>query len=103
MAPIVLTDDDFTLVLAALTEGRRLFGNLRKAIAFYLAAKLALVLIFVVATLWHGFPLSAIQVSLHRPLVYLDRHPSHWVVSMVLADHRDGAVYGCRGQLNLHY
>jgi len=62
VAPIVL-DDDFHLLTITLAEGRRLFANLRKSIAYYIGAKLALVVIFVLATSMKGFPLSAIQVS----------------------------------------
>lgn len=43
---IVLVDDAFAGVTHALREGRRMFANLRKALAFYLGAKAGLLAIF---------------------------------------------------------
>lgn len=51
-APIVILNDSFGSVVDALTEGRRLVDNLRKAIAFYLGAKAGLLVLFTVGTLW---------------------------------------------------
>ena len=51
-APIVMLSDSFGSVVDALTEGRRLVDNLRKAIAFYLGAKAGLLVLFAVGTLW---------------------------------------------------
>jgi P-type Ca2+ transporter type 2C len=62
-ASIIMTDDDFAVLVIALVEGRRLFANLRKAMAFYLGAKVALVLLFVAGTAWQAYPLSPIQVG----------------------------------------
>lgn len=42
-AGIVLADDNFATIAAAVQEGRLLFANLRKAIRYYLACKVALV------------------------------------------------------------
>ena len=42
-ADLVLADDNFATVVAAVRTGRVLFANLRKAVRFYLAAKVALI------------------------------------------------------------
>ena len=42
-ADIVLTDDNFATITLAVKEGRLLFANLKKAIRFYLAVKVALI------------------------------------------------------------
>nr|PNR54902.1 hypothetical protein PHYPA_005795 [Physcomitrium patens] len=61
-ASIVFVDDNFAMVPFALAEGRRLLANLRKALAFYLGAKIGLIMLFIIGTLWKSFPLSAIQI-----------------------------------------
>ncbi|MBU6512716.1 MAG: cation-transporting P-type ATPase [Betaproteobacteria bacterium] len=48
-ADIVLTDDAYPTVVAAIAKGRNISAQLRRAVAFYLGAKLALVLILVTA------------------------------------------------------
>ncbi|TDF95112.1 cation-translocating P-type ATPase [Paenibacillus piri] len=42
-ADLILTDDDFSTLPVAIQEGRKLFANLRKSVAYYLAAKTALI------------------------------------------------------------
>ena len=62
-AGVVLTDDSFATIMEAVREGRRLFENFRKAIRFYLAVKLALILISAVAAiLRHPLPFTPIQI-----------------------------------------
>ena len=39
-AEIVLTDDDFATIVAAIEEGRRIGDNVRKFVAFLLSANL---------------------------------------------------------------
>jgi calcium-translocating P-type ATPase len=64
-ASIVLTDDDFSTIVAALAEGRRIGDNIRKFVAFLLSANLGEVLAFSVAILAGlGSPLVVIQVLL---------------------------------------
>jgi Ca2+-transporting ATPase len=58
-ADLVLSDDSFATLARATAEGRRLHENLRKAIRYYLAVKLALVAV------------SALAVLLGRPLPFL--------------------------------
>jgi Ca2+-transporting ATPase len=45
-ADMVLTDDNFATMETAVKEGRKLFGNLRKGVRYYLACKVALVASF---------------------------------------------------------
>jgi len=60
---IVLTDDDFSTIVAAIAEGRRIGDNIRKFVAFLLSANLGEVLVFAVAILAGlGAPLAVIQV-----------------------------------------
>ena len=64
-AAIVLTDDDFATIVAAIAEGRRIGDNIRKFVAFLLSANLGEVLVFTVAILAGlGAPLAVIQVLL---------------------------------------
>lgn len=48
-ADVVLTDDSYPTVVAAIAKGRNISAQLRRAVAFYLGAKLALVVILVAA------------------------------------------------------
>ena len=62
-AAIVLTDDDFATIIAAVEEGRRIGDNIRKFVAFLLSANLGEVLVFAVAVIAGlGAPLAVIQV-----------------------------------------
>jgi calcium-translocating P-type ATPase len=64
-AGIVLTDDDFATIVAAVAEGRRIGDNIRKFVAFLLSANLGEVLVFAVAIgVGLGSPLAVIQVLL---------------------------------------
>ncbi len=55
-AGIILTDDAYPTVTAAIAKGRNITAQLRRAVAFYLGAKLALVTILV-AALATGLPI----------------------------------------------
>jgi Ca2+-transporting ATPase len=48
-ADLVLTDDAYPTVVAAIGKGRNISAQLRRAVAFYLGAKLALVTVLLVA------------------------------------------------------
>ncbi len=54
-ADIVLTDDNFVSIAAAVEEGRRVYDNLIKSLAFVLPTNLGLALILVVAVLFFPF------------------------------------------------
>lgn len=60
---LVLTDDDFATIVAAVEEGRRIAGNLRAFLAFLLSANLGEVLLFAVAIgAGLGPPMTVVQV-----------------------------------------
>jgi P-type Ca2+ transporter type 2C len=62
-ADVVLTNDSFATLVEAVREGRRLFDNLRKAVAFYLAVKVALVLASALAAaMGQPLPFSPVQI-----------------------------------------
>ncbi len=51
-ANLVLTDDRFATLAGALREGRGLFANLQKAVRYYLAVKVGLILVMLLPTLF---------------------------------------------------
>jgi P-type Ca2+ transporter type 2C len=60
---MILTDDNFATIETAIKEGRKLFGNLRKGVRYYLACKVALVSIFIVPIiLGVKLPFAPIQI-----------------------------------------
>ena len=62
-ADVVLTDDDFATIVAAIGEGRRIADNIRSFVAFLLSANLGEVVLFAVAvTAGLGAPLTVVQV-----------------------------------------
>jgi calcium-translocating P-type ATPase len=82
-AAIVLTDDDFGTIVAAVEEGRRIGDNIRTFVAFLLSANLGEVLLFAAAiAAGLGSPLAVIQVLLVNlvtdglPAVALARDPA---------------------------
>jgi Ca2+-transporting ATPase len=82
-AAIVLTDDDFSTIVAAVAEGRRIGDNIRKFVAFLLSANFGEVLVFAVAiSCGLGAPLAVIQILLVNlltdglPALALGRDPA---------------------------
>jgi Ca2+-transporting ATPase len=65
-ADLVLTDDDFATITAAVEEGRRVFDNLIKALAFVLPTNLGLALILTFAVMF--FPFDALTNELLLPM-----------------------------------
>jgi Ca2+-transporting ATPase len=62
-ADVVLTDDDFATIVAAIREGRRIADNVRNFVAFLLSANLGEVVLFGVAVLsGMGAPMTVVQV-----------------------------------------
>jgi len=51
VADMVLADDNFATIIGAVEEGRRIYDNIRKAIAFLLSSNLAEVVVVFVASL----------------------------------------------------
>lgn len=64
-AGMVLADDSFSSITAGVREGRKIFDNLKKGVAYYLSVKIALVLTFFIPLLLNlPFPFSPIQIIL---------------------------------------
>lgn len=64
-AAVVLTNDDFSTIVAAVREGRRIADNIRKFVAFLLSANLGEVVLFAVAIFAGlGAPLAVVQILL---------------------------------------
>ena len=62
-AEIVLTDDNFATIVAAIEEGRRIGDNVRKFVAFLLSANLGEVVLFAITVLAGiGVPMTVVQV-----------------------------------------
>ena len=82
-ADLVLTDDDFATIVAAIREGRAIADNIRKFVAFLLSANLGEVALFAVAIFAGlGVPMTVVQVLLVNvltdglPAVALTRDPA---------------------------
>jgi Ca2+-transporting ATPase len=80
---VVLTDDDFSTIVAAVREGRRIADNIRTFLAFLLSANLGEVFLFAVAV-FGGLPapLTVVQVLTVNvltdglPAIALSREPA---------------------------
>jgi Ca2+-transporting ATPase len=81
-ADLVLTDDDFATIVAAIEEGRAIADNIRKFVAFLLSANLGEVALFAIAIpVGLGVPMTVVQVLIVNvltdglPAVALTRDP----------------------------
>ena len=64
-AGIVLADDNYTTIVNAVREGRLLYENLRKGVRYYLACKIGLILVNLLAVLLGApVPFSPVQIIL---------------------------------------
>ncbi|XUX00647.1 MAG: cation-transporting P-type ATPase [Dehalogenimonas sp.] len=62
-ADAVLADDNYVTITTGIFEGRKFFDNLRKGFRYYLSAKTALVLVFLLPVLVNiPFPFAPIQI-----------------------------------------
>lgn len=62
-ADMILTDDNFTGIVVAIEEARRLFDNLSKCVKYYLSCKVGLILSILIPTLMNiPLPFSPIQI-----------------------------------------
>jgi Ca2+-transporting ATPase len=62
-ADVILTDDNFVSIGSAVREGRKIFDNLKKGVRYYLAVKVALVLIFLLPIILGApLPFAPIQI-----------------------------------------
>ncbi len=82
-ADVVLTDDDFSTIVRAIHEGRRIDQNVRRFVAFLLSANLGEVVLFGIAVLGGlGAPMTVAQVLVVNlltdglPAVALSRDPA---------------------------
>ena len=82
-ADVVLTDDDFATIVAAIHEGRRIADNIRNFVAFLLSANLGEVVLFAIAIIAGiGAPMTVVQVLTVNlltdglPAVALSRDPA---------------------------
>jgi Ca2+-transporting ATPase len=82
-ADVVLTDDDFATIVAAIRAGRAIGDNIRKFVAFLLSANLGEVVVFAIAILAGlGVPMTVVQVLLVNlltdglPAIALTRDPA---------------------------
>jgi Ca2+-transporting ATPase len=80
---VVLTDDDFSTIVAAIREGRRIGDNLRTFVAFLLSANAGEVVLFAVVVLAGlGAPMTVVQVLVVNlltdglPAIALARDPA---------------------------
>ena len=106
-AAIVLTDDDFATIIAALREGRRIRDNIRKFVAFLLSANLGEVLVFTVAIVGgFGVPLAVVQVLLVNlvtdglPALALGQDPAS-AETMCIGERHGTRLFGNRDWLAL--
>ncbi|MCW3839857.1 HAD-IC family P-type ATPase [Micromonospora yasonensis] len=70
-ADLVLTDDAYPTVVAAIGKGRNISAQLRRAVAFYLGAKLALVIVLL-AALAGGWPIPFAPVHIVLLEIFMD-------------------------------
>jgi len=70
-ADMVLTDDNFATIETAVKEGRKLFGNLKKGVRYYLSCKVALVASFLLPIAL-GVPLSFSPIQIIVLELFMD-------------------------------
>lgn len=106
-AEVVLTDDDFGTIVAAIAEGRRISDNVRSFVAFLLSANLGEVILFAIAVLAGlGAPMTVVQVLTVNlltdglPAVALSRDPAR-TATMDRPPRGHGALFQRRFQLGL--
>jgi Ca2+-transporting ATPase len=108
-AAVVLTDDEFATIVAAIAGGRRIGDNIKKVVAFLLSANLGEVLLFAVAvTAGLGVPMAVIQVLLVNlvtdglPALALARDPAS-AETMTRPPHRERALFDRREWMGLAF
>jgi Ca2+-transporting ATPase len=101
-ADLVLTDDDFATIVAAIREGRAIADNIRKFVAFLLSANLGEVVLFAVAIIaGYGVPMTVVQVLLVNvvtdglPAIALTRDPPS-ALTMDRPPERDDRLFPAR-------
>ena len=61
-AALILTDDNFATIAAAVAEGRQVFDNLRKGVRYYLACKVALIGSSLLGAVLAAVPFAPVQI-----------------------------------------
>ena len=61
-ADVVLADDNFATIIAAVKEGRKVFANIQKAIQYLLSANLGEVLTLLIMTMMNWSILAPVQI-----------------------------------------
>jgi Ca2+-transporting ATPase len=60
---MVITDDNFATIVSAVSEGRRIFDNIKKSIIYLLSSNLGEVLVvFIASLMFLPLPLTAVQI-----------------------------------------
>lgn len=62
-ADMILTDDNFASIVAAVEEGRAIFGNIKKYLMYLLSSNMGEILLMAVAVL-AGFPLPLVAIQI---------------------------------------
>jgi Ca2+-transporting ATPase len=106
---VVLTDDNFASIVAAVEEGRTIFRNLRNVLYFLLSANVSEIFVVLGASLWlggSGAPILAVQllwvnlITDGLPALALGADPPSATVMEAPPD-RSRALLGRRSQLRL--
>ncbi len=62
-ADMILTDDNFSTIVAAVKEGRGIYSNIKKVVGFLLGTNIGeVVTVFISMILWHQSPFLSIQL-----------------------------------------
>jgi P-type E1-E2 ATPase len=73
VADIVLADDNFSSIVAAVMEGRRMFDNIQRFVLHVLAQNVGQAMALLIALKWKGgdgytvFPLSPVEIMCKLP------------------------------------
>ena len=62
-AAMVLADDNFATIVYAMKEGRRIFDNVKKALRYYIASKIAVMATAIIATIV-GLPIPLLPIQI---------------------------------------
>ena len=63
-AGLVLLDDNFTSIVAAIRSGRRIYDNLQKAMSYIVAIHIPIIGLVLIPGLWKSFPLFLLPIHI---------------------------------------